>query len=239
VRVANALVTGKGANGFFVQVKEGDPGYTTADFSGLFVFTGASSPFLTGTQVGNRVSIDASVALFNGQLELDAIVAVTVTNAAVEAPPAPIAVTTAEIATSGPRAAALESVLIRIGSAVSVTTVDAAFNEFTVMQAGGGSVVIDDFLFLTAPLPTVGTQYGVGDRHPRVPQHGEQGRDPLGRRPRPGDARRRRPDPGHHLHHGEHHRGADLPDHADGVAQPGGAGRHRGGDHLVEQRRRC
>ena len=160
VRVANALVTGKGANGFFVQVKEGDPGYTTADFSGLFVFTGASSPFLTGTQVGNRVSIDASVALFNGQLELDAIVAVTVTNAAVEAPPAPIAVTTAEIATSGPRAAALESVLIRIGSAVSVTTVDAAFNEFTVMQAGGGSVVIDDFLFLTAPLPTVGTQYG-------------------------------------------------------------------------------
>jgi hypothetical protein len=46
VRVANALVTGKGANGFFVQVKDGDPGFAGADFSGLFVFTGSTSPFL-------------------------------------------------------------------------------------------------------------------------------------------------------------------------------------------------
>ena len=36
----------KGSNGFFVQVKEGDTGYTGSDFSGCFVFTGATSPFL-------------------------------------------------------------------------------------------------------------------------------------------------------------------------------------------------
>ena len=40
VHVANALVTGKGTNGFFVQVKEGDTGYAGPDNSGLFVFTG-------------------------------------------------------------------------------------------------------------------------------------------------------------------------------------------------------
>ena len=37
VRVTNALVTGRGANGFFVQVKQGDAGYLGSDFSGLFV----------------------------------------------------------------------------------------------------------------------------------------------------------------------------------------------------------
>ena len=39
VNVEHALVTGVGTTGFFVQVKEPDMGYTTADNSGLFVFT--------------------------------------------------------------------------------------------------------------------------------------------------------------------------------------------------------
>jgi len=159
VRITNALVTGKGSNGFFVQTKVGDAGYAGSDYSGLFIFTGATSPFLPMVAVGSRVTVDGTVALFNGQLELTPIVDVQVT-ATGEAAPAPVAVTAADIATGGPRAAALEGVLVSIGAPVTVTAVDAAFNEFTVMQAGGGSVVVDDFFFLTAPLPTVGNQFG-------------------------------------------------------------------------------
>ena len=158
VRVTNALVTGKGSNGFFVQVKEGDAGYLGANNSGLFVFTTATSPFLPMVAVGNRVTVDATVALFNGQLELANIVSVT-TNGMTEAPPAPITVTAAEVATGGSRATPLESVIVRIATPVTVTAVDATFNEFTVND-GGGAVAVDDFLFLTAPLPTVGAQYG-------------------------------------------------------------------------------
>ncbi|MBK9031905.1 MAG: lamin tail domain-containing protein [Myxococcales bacterium] len=158
-RIVGALVTGKGSNGFFVQVKEGDAGYLGPDHSGLFVFTAAGSPFLAMVNVGNRVDVDGRVALFSGQLELDMVLAVTATST-VEAAPTPIDVTAAEIATGGPRAATLESVIVRIGAVVTVTAVDAAFGEFTVMAAAGGSVVVDDFLFAVTPPPTVGLQYG-------------------------------------------------------------------------------
>lgn len=153
VTVTNALVTGEGTNGFFVQLKAGDPGFTTADFSGLFVFTGTASPFLTAIAVGNRVSISGTVTDFNGQIELDGVSDVTVTNAAVEPAPDPVMATAAEITTGGTRAAALESVVVRIGAA-SITAVNAAFGEFTVMEGGGGSLVVDDFLFLQ-PSPMV------------------------------------------------------------------------------------
>ena len=44
-------------SGFFVQVKEGDTGYMGSDYSGLFVFTGATSTFLTQATEGARVTI--------------------------------------------------------------------------------------------------------------------------------------------------------------------------------------
>ena len=72
VVVENALVTGKGSNGFFVQIKETDSGYNGPDYSGLFVFTGTAAPTLTNTTVGARVTISGRVTNFQGQLELDA-----------------------------------------------------------------------------------------------------------------------------------------------------------------------
>jgi imidazolonepropionase-like amidohydrolase len=164
VRVSNAIVTGKGANGFFVQTKatltngDPDPTYAGVDNSGLFVFTGAASPFLTGVAVGNRVDVDATVALFNGALELSPIAAVTVTSAAVEPAPAPVDVTAAAVTTGGARATALESVIVHVG-AVSVTAVDAVNNEFSAND-GAGTVAVDDFLFLSVPLPSVGASFG-------------------------------------------------------------------------------
>jgi imidazolonepropionase-like amidohydrolase len=157
VRVTNALVTGKGSNGFFVQVKQGDAGYAGPDHSGMMVFTGAGTPTLESATVGARVTIDGRVANFQGQLELDNVAAVTVTAPGPEAPPAPIAATYAEIKTGGSRAAALEGALVTLGEA-TVSAVDTAFGEFT-LTAGADALVVDDFLFALSPPPPVGVPY--------------------------------------------------------------------------------
>lgn len=153
VHLTNALVTGKGTNGFFVQTKLNDPGYLGVDNSGLFVFTNTASPFLTTAVVGARVTIDGSVANFQGQIELDTITAVTVTMTGV-ALPDPVAVTYTEIKTGGTRAAALESVLVSLGAA-SVTGNDTMFGEYT-LTAGADTLVVDDFVYATTPLPAIG-----------------------------------------------------------------------------------
>ncbi|HVV88776.1 MAG TPA: thrombospondin type 3 repeat-containing protein [Kofleriaceae bacterium] len=157
VAVQNALVTGKGSNGFFVQVKAGDPGDLGADYSGLFVFTNAGSPFLAAVQPGNRVTVTGTVTDFNGQTELDGVTDVTVAPGPLDTPPAPVLVTAAQVTTGGARAAALESVLVRTGS-TSITALNAAQGEFTAMEPGGGSLVVDDFLF-ALPMPMMGQTF--------------------------------------------------------------------------------
>lgn len=162
VHISNALITAKGSNGFFVQVKEGDtaPLYTGPDNSGLFVFTGAAAPALTTAVVGQRAAIDASVATFQGETELDTVVGITV-NGTVEAPPAPIAATYAEVMTGGTRAAKLEGVIVKVGPS-SITAVDTTQGEFTMTDtaaaADGGTTTLvgDDFLYVPAPALTVG-----------------------------------------------------------------------------------
>ena len=157
VHVVNALVTGKGSNGFFVQVKVGDAGYTGADFSGLFVYTGAMAPTLASATIGARVSIDGTVTLFQGQTELDGVTAVTVTAAGPEAVPAPVAVTYAEVKTGGPRALTLESVIVSLPGA-SVTALNAMFGEFTVTDSASNALIVDDFL-VVPPTPVVGQMF--------------------------------------------------------------------------------
>lgn len=158
VRVTNALVTGKGSNGFFVQVKEGDTGYVNADNSGLFVFTNTATPTLAAATVGARVTIDGAVASFQGQTELDSVTAVTVTAAGPEALPAPIPVTYAEVKTGGTRALALESVIVSLGAS-SVTGLNAAFGEFTLTDTGANALIVDDFVFAVTPAPAIGQSY--------------------------------------------------------------------------------
>ena len=159
VRVTNVLVTAKGSNGFFVQMKAGDPGYVDADYSGMFVFTGAASPNLTAATIGARVTIDASVAVFQGQTELDGVGAVTVVAAGPEALPAPTAATYAEVKTGGTRAAKLEGVLVSLPMS-SVTSLNAAQGEAT-LTAGADTLVLDDFVYAPTPmpLPAMGQNY--------------------------------------------------------------------------------
>ncbi len=157
VRVANAIVTGKGNNGFYLQVKAGDTGYNGADNSGLFVFTGTASPFLTDAVVGTRVNVDGTVGAFQGALQLASVTGVSVASATVEAAPAPVAVTIAEVKAGGTRAAALESVIVQIPMN-SVSAVDTTFGEFTA-TSGADSLQVDDFLFVTTPTPTIGQNF--------------------------------------------------------------------------------
>lgn len=158
VRVVNGLVTGKGANGFFIQTKVGDTGYLGSDNSGIFVYTGAMAPALMNAVVGARVTVDGAVAAFQGQIEIDSVTAVTVTNVGPETPPDPVVATYAEVKTGGTRAMTLESVIVSIAMPASVTAVDAGQGEFT-LTAGADKLAVDDFLFATTPLPTVGQAY--------------------------------------------------------------------------------
>jgi hypothetical protein len=156
VQIEDALVTGKGTNGFFVQRVDGDDDYAGADYSGLFVFTGPMTPALANAVVGMRVTIDGSVATFQGQLELDTVSAVTPTTVTMESAPTPVDVTYTDIKTGGPRAAKLESVIVSVDAPASVTAIDTTYGEYT-LTASATTLVVDDFLYST-PNVTTGMQ---------------------------------------------------------------------------------
>jgi hypothetical protein len=157
VEVQHALVTGKGSNGFFVQVKETDgAAYMGADYSGLFVFAGTGSPLLANAVVGTRVTIDGSIDVFQGETELDAITSVTQETTTAETPPAPIAASYAEVMTGGTRAATLEGVIVALGSAT--TTAVNANGEFTVTDTASNNLIVSNFLY-QSPNPSVGAPF--------------------------------------------------------------------------------
>ena len=159
VVVNNALVTGKGSNGFFVQVKAGDANYAGPDYSGLFVFTGTAAPTLANASIGARVKISGRVANFQGQIELDNVSDVTVQAIGPEAPPAPVATTYAEIKTGGALAAKLEAVIVSLPAAtVSDTTQFATFGEYVVTD-NTDTLIVDDFLFKANPAPQNGESF--------------------------------------------------------------------------------
>ena len=161
VSLANQLVTARAAVGFYLQVKLGDPDYDPAkgaNHSGVYVYAPSNT-----VKVGDRVSLTtATVADFHGQIQLSGAT-VNVVTSANEALPAPVVVMPAEVATGGTRAAALESVIIKVDNA-SVTSITptasasdtAPINEFVV----GGSLRVNDFLYLINPFPVVGQNYG-------------------------------------------------------------------------------
>lgn len=154
VGVQNAIVTSlvysgaagaRKAQGYFLQIKEGDPGYVDEKNSGVFVF--GAPP--TGLVVGSRVDLNpTSVTNFHGEIELSGGTPVVKNPGATEAGPAPIVVAPDVVATNGARAAELEGVLVQVAN-VSVTDAapapaggdTAPTNEFAVT----GNLRVDDF----------------------------------------------------------------------------------------------
>jgi hypothetical protein len=161
VRVTNALVTGLGTNGFFVQVKETDTGvYDGSDYSGMFVFTSVnphSDPKYVGVIPGARVNIDGAVDNFHGELELDNLVQVQVVSTGLEDPPAPVAAAYADVNTGGARLASLEGVIVSLGAAVP-TAINATSGEIALTYAAGQAISLDHFVF-AVPAPVIGQSY--------------------------------------------------------------------------------
>ncbi len=233
VEVNHALVTGVGANGFFVQVRSTDVGYSGPDYSGLFVYAGTASPFLTSATVGARLTIDGSIDVFGGEIELDNLTGVTLESAGPDAAPVPITAAYAEVATGGTRQAKLEGVVIALPAA-TVTAVDAAFGEATLTAADSTTLIMDDI--------------GVRGQRDGRPELRLGRRDPVDQadqrrlglqaaaaqrgRSRPGRTRARHVWPGAELCEDRHHqRHRDVSDAAHGHAVGAGAGRHgRDGD---------
>jgi hypothetical protein len=160
VALTNVLVTAVKSGSFFVQVKETESGvYNGPNNSGVYVFRTGTTPAVA---VGNRVTIDpAVISSFFGEIELTNPT-VTVTSSSVEAPPAPIAVTPAEVVTGGSKAGPLEGVVVKVSNVVVSDTAPAPAggdkaptNEYAVDSA----LRIDDLFYLTAPFPVVGTKY--------------------------------------------------------------------------------
>jgi hypothetical protein len=156
VEISNALVTGTGASGFYVQVKETDgAAYQGSDYSGLFVFTGTGSTLLASAVVGTRVTVDGAVDVFQSETEVDAITTVTPTTMTPETAPAAIPATYAEVATGGTRAVKLESVIVSLpASAITVVTAP----TFTVTDASPASLLVGNFLY-TFPSPGIGQPF--------------------------------------------------------------------------------
>lgn len=158
VSISDVIVTGCApTRGYFVQHKAGDPDYAGPEYSGIFVYAPAVN--CASTPAGARVDIStAKINDFYGQTQLTNAM-VTVTSMG-EAAPAPVALTAAEA--SGTTANPYEAVLAVVSDA-QVTSNNPApgpgdaapTNEFVVE----GTLRVNDLLFLTTPLPAVGTTY--------------------------------------------------------------------------------
>lgn len=160
VALTNQLVTARSAQGYYLQVKQGDTDYDAtlgATYSGVYVYDTANT-----VKAGDRVTLStATIANYYDQIQLTAPSATVVTSLG-EAPPAPAVVLPADVATGGAKAAAYESVIVEVDT-VSVTSITPSVgtgdttpnNEFVV----NGSLRVNDALYLIAPFPTVGQTY--------------------------------------------------------------------------------
>jgi hypothetical protein len=155
VEIVHGLVTGQGTNGFFMQYKAGDAAYTSADYSGIFVYTGTAAATLANATVGARVTVDGNADVYMGETELDQVTAVTVEAVGPEAAPAPVPAPYGEVATGGSRAAALEGVVVSLGAS-SVSAVNGT--EFTLTDSTG-SIVVNGFLYQLSNV-SVGDNFG-------------------------------------------------------------------------------
>jgi hypothetical protein len=154
VAITGAVVTGVGANGFFMQVPADHPMYAGPDNSGVFVFTSMAP----AVAAGDRVTLSSSlVSNFFGQIQLTNAM-IMVTESGLTAP-APVTVTPPEIAVGGARALTLEGVIVRVTDAMVVNAMPAMgpgdrapTNEFEIQNG----IRVDDFLYFIDPQPMMG-----------------------------------------------------------------------------------
>ncbi|MCP3165071.1 amidohydrolase family protein [Myxococcus qinghaiensis] len=160
VSLTDVIVTGvvKGAatvEGYWLQVHP-LPSGTSVENSGVYVYSPKGD-----LAVGDRLDITtATLTVYNGLPEL--VDVKYVRRSAGNALPTPVPVTTADVRTGGPRAEALEGVLVEVYDVSTTSTVD-SFKQFLVNESGNTSqpgLMVDDMAYTYAD-PTLGTRFGV------------------------------------------------------------------------------
>ena len=148
------------ATHWVLQTRGGSP--EGLSYSAMWVYlTDAVNPITAAPARGDLVRVTAMTGDFYGERQLKQVVAAEVVSAG--APLSPVAVSAAEVSTSGARAAAYEGLLVRVAP-VEVTEVnpapgagDTAPNrEFVV----AGGLRVNDFLYAGRTLPAVGERWG-------------------------------------------------------------------------------
>ena len=153
VALQGLVVSAVTADGFYAQQRMGTPDYAGPDFSGIFVFTGAAPG------VGRGDGIDITGAEWLERFDRTELEMVMFTQTA-QPEPMPLVVAPADIVTGGPRAEALESVLVRVENVtVTSTNPDAPMGPFGEFAVDDG-LRIDDEMHLVSPFPTVGEAFG-------------------------------------------------------------------------------
>lgn len=147
VTLSDLVVTGVDDNGFYAQQLEGSTDYDGPDFSGIFVYT-MSVPTVAR---GDVIDVAGTTGDYFGQAQ---ITAPMITPVASGMEPAPLVVTTAEVATGGTRAEALESVLLRVEMVTAMGAPD-AFGSFLIDDM----LIVDASIYTVAPAPAAGTMY--------------------------------------------------------------------------------
>jgi len=165
ISLGNVLVTAVHSSGFFLQVHEGETGYTSRTNSGIFAYKPGS-----GVTAGDRIDITSAVPTdYFGQLELAQVVlpvgadgGTAILTSGNPLPAPTVVANPADIATDGGMAQGLEAVLVSMSN---LTVTDAnppagqadplPTNEFAV----NGGLRIDDLLYKIPVAPVVGQQF--------------------------------------------------------------------------------
>jgi large repetitive protein len=150
-----------------LAVPTSDPNYTGTDFSAVWVYLNNSDIDTIEQQpptVGSYIQLVGSVKTHFGQRQLEKVeqVVVLMPTAPVAAP---IEVLSTDIALNGPRAWALEGLLVRISN-IEVTNAsptpgpgDGLDGVPTYEYEVFGGLIINDFIYTGLPQPAAGDQY--------------------------------------------------------------------------------
>jgi predicted extracellular nuclease len=134
VTAVKTLPVGSASKGFWMQ------DLSASEYAGIFVYTGAVAPAVA---VGDLVDVAGKYEEFRGLAELTAPEVSRVGAAA--APPSPLVVNPAEVATAGARAEPLESMLLRVENVTVTAANPDAPMQFDEFELAGG-LRVDDFI---------------------------------------------------------------------------------------------
>ncbi|MFP2909242.1 lamin tail domain-containing protein [Pyxidicoccus sp. 3LFB2] len=153
--LVTAVVKGAGSSsGYWVQAHP-LPSGKSEDYSGLFVYSAKGT-----LAAGDVLDITTgTLILFNGLPELTDVKYVR--RASGIPLPAPVVVTSADVRTGGPRAAALEGVLVEVRDVSVISALD-QFGQYLVSEDGAAQtgLMVDDQAYAYTAAPAPGTRFG-------------------------------------------------------------------------------